>query len=280
MPHPDTQLPPLPPSLASVAPPDAVGMVEELLPFTVRIVDNAQDLDKAVKIRHSAYARHLPEFAQSLKEPEAEDTEKGTVVLLASSKLDGSPLGTMRIQTNEFRPLCLEQSVTLPDGLRTRRLAEATRLGVMNGHGGRLITHVLFKTFYQYCLKHNIAWMVVTGRAPVDLQYDRLLFDDVFPTMGYTPIRHVGNIPHRIMKFSIETAQARWLQAKHPLLDFMCYTRHPDIQLANTPNARFCHDRRVAPSIFQGIEQRRRLERRSIRHHWGPQTATHHVVSH
>lgn len=211
--------------------PDMSGMTEELLPFTVRLVRDGDDLDKAVQIRHSAYARHLPGFAQTLKTPEIADGEKGVVVLLAESKLDGSPLGTMRIQTNQFKPLCLEQSVELPQWLRTLRLAEATRLGVTNEKGGRLVTTVLFKAYFQYCQQTGIEWMVVTGRAPVDRLYDRLLFDDVFPGRGYMPIRHVGNLPHRVMSFNVETAEDRWAQANHPLLGFMCHIRHPDINL-------------------------------------------------
>jgi hypothetical protein len=206
-------------------------MTEELLPFTVRLVRDEDDLNKAVDIRHSAYSRHLPEFAQSLATPETADAESGVVVLLAESKLDGSPLGTMRIQTNQFKPLCLEQSVKLPDWLKTRPLAEATRLGVTNAKGGRLVTTVLFKAFFQYCQQAGIEWMVVTGRAPVDRMYDRLLFSDVFPGVGYIPIQHVGNLPHRVMSFNVETAQERWIEANHPLLDFMCHTHHPDIQL-------------------------------------------------
>ena len=108
------------------------AMTEELLPFTVKLVHSNDDLSKAVQIRHSAYARHLPGFAETLKSPELADIEDGVVVLLAESKLDGSPMGTMRIQTNQFKPLCLEQSVALPTWLRERPRAEATRLGVTN----------------------------------------------------------------------------------------------------------------------------------------------------
>jgi hypothetical protein len=211
----------------------APTLTQELLPFTVRLVRNEGDLDKAVDIRHAAYARHLPEFAQTLTAPESADAENGVVVLLAESKLDGSPLGTMRIQTNQFKPLCLEQSVKLPTWLKTRRLAEATRLGVTNAKGGRLVTTVLFKAFFQYCLQADIEWMVVTGRAPVDRMYDRLLFDDVFPGVGYIPIHHVGNLPHRVMSFNVETAEERWIKANHPLLGFMCHTHHPDIKLGH-----------------------------------------------
>ena len=89
-------------------------MTEELLPFTVRLVRNEEDLKKAVKIRHSAYARHMPAVAETLTAPEKADTEDGVVVLLAESKLDGSALGSVRIQTNRYRPLSLEKSIKLP----------------------------------------------------------------------------------------------------------------------------------------------------------------------
>ncbi|WP_198674832.1 hypothetical protein [Rhodoferax ferrireducens] len=209
------------------------AMTRELLPFTVRLVRDEDDLDKAVQIRHSAYARHLPVFAESLKAAETADADNGVVVLLAESKLDGSPLGTMRIQTNQFKPLCLEQSVELPAWLKARPLAEATRLGVTDGKGGRLVTTVLFKAFYQYCLQTGIEWMVVTGRAPVDRMYDRLLFKDVFPGMGYIPFSHVGNLPHRVMSLEVDAVEPSWAAAKQPLYDFFFHTHHPDLDVSD-----------------------------------------------
>lgn len=206
-------------------------MPEELLPFTVRLVRDDEALSKAVEIRHLAYSRHLPEFAKTLRTAEQADMEDGCVVLLAESKLDGSPLGTMRIQTNQFQPLCLEKSVELPDWLKTVRLAEATRLGVTNEKGGRLVTTVLFKAYYLYCLQTGVEWMVIPGRSPVDRMYERLLFSEVFPGLGYIPLAHASNLPHRIMSFNIPTAQDRWAQANHPLLGFMCNIHHPDISL-------------------------------------------------
>lgn len=208
------------------------AMTEERLPFTVKLVRNKSDLNNAVHIRHAAYARHLPEFAKSLEIPETADSEDGVVVLLAESKLDGSPLGTMRIQTNQFKPLCLEQSVNLPDWLKQKSLAEATRLAVTDGKGGRLITTVLFKAFFLYCQQNDIEWMVVTGRAPVDRMYDRLLFSDVFPGLGYIPFSHVGNLPHRVMSFNVEMAKEKWAAAKHPLFDFVFQTNHPDLDVS------------------------------------------------
>ena len=211
--------------------PTAPTLPEELLPFTVRLVRNEADLSKAVQIRHAAYARHLPDFAETLKTAETDDVENGVVILLAESKVDGSPLGTMRIQTNQYKPLSLEQSIALPEWLKARPLAEATRLGVTNERGGRLVTTVLFKAYFDYCQQTGIEWMVITARAPVDRTYDRLMFNDVFPEAGYIPIHHVGNLPHRVMSFNVETAEERWAAAKHPMFNFIFRTTHPDIQL-------------------------------------------------
>ena len=116
--------------LAAAATPPAV-LAEERLPFTIRLVREEQDVRKAVSVRHAAYARHLPALAEKLLMPEATDFEDGVVVLLAESKLDGAPLGTMRIQTNRYKPLSIEQSVELPAWLQDRPLAEADRKSVV-----------------------------------------------------------------------------------------------------------------------------------------------------
>ena len=220
-------------AMADGTAPDALDapMSSERLPFTVRIVQNEVDLWKAVQIRHAAYARHVPTLAQSLTAPEPPDLQPGVVVLLAESKIDGSPLGTMRIQTNAHRPLPLEQSVELPSWMGGKRMAEATRLGVTEARVGRVVKTVLFKAFYQYCERNRIEWMVVAGRAPIDRQYERLMFDEVFPGAGFVPLLHAANMPHRVMSFNVDTAQTRWRAAQHPLFNFIFRTEHDDINV-------------------------------------------------
>jgi len=227
-----------------------IPMKEESLPFTIRAVSNASDLEKAVLIRHAAYKRHVPGFAEALKTPEKLDSEQGVVVLLAESKLDGSPIGTMRIQTNDFKPLTLEQSVTLPQWLSGPRLAEATRLGVTQERVGRMVTTALFKAFFLYCRQQRVDWMVITARAPVDRHYDRLLFKDVYPGLGYIPFKHVGNMPHRVMSFNVNAAHDLWAAAEHPLFNFVFTTYHEDINVS-TPAL---HRRRPSPPLM--AEQR------------------------
>jgi len=208
------------------------ALAEARLPFTIRIAHDEETLDRVVRMRYAAYARHVPEFAERLRAPEPCDREDGVVLLLAESKLDGSALGTMRIQTNRRRPLAIEQSIELPDGLRDRRLAGATRLGVSLGRIGRVVKVMLFKAFYLYCQEAQIDSIVIAARAPLDRHYEALLFEDVLEGGGFTPLRHACNIPHRIMAFDIATAEARWAEARHPLLELFCRTLHPDIDVS------------------------------------------------
>jgi hypothetical protein len=203
-------------------------MSTERLPFTIRRVENEDSLKKAVAIRHAAYARHVPEFARSLALPEACDYEEDTVVLLAESKLDGSPLGTARIRTNEHHPLHIEESVVLPHWLQGRSLE---RLGVGEGRVGHMVKVALVKAFFEYFEKTGIEYAVIAGRSPVDRQYEQLMFTDVFGEKEMVPLRHAGNIPHRVMAFEIATGEARWSAAKHPLLKFFRHTHHPDIDV-------------------------------------------------
>ncbi len=211
-----------------------VRVAEERLPFTVRVVRSETALYKAVAIRQAAYARHMPVLAERLRAPEPLDHDQGSVVLLAESKLDGSPLGTMRIQTNRFDPLSIEQAggVELPAWIENKSQAEATRLGVDLGRTGRLVKTVLFKAFFLYCVEANIEWMVIGARSPLDRQYEALLFQDLFPGQ-YIPMRHFNNIPHRVLAFEVGTAEERWASANHPLYNFVFRTQHPDLDLSD-----------------------------------------------
>ena len=222
---------------------DSSNLREELLPFVIRRAVSEDDLLKAVDIRHRAYDRHVPEFAASLRAPESADYDDGALVLLAEAKLDGSPLGTMRIQTNSHSPLRLEESVTLPSWLEGTSQAEATRLGVDQSAIGRLVRIALYKAYYFYCIEADIDWMVITARKPLDQLYESLMFQDVIPGGTLVPMHHVGNMPHRVMAFSVQDAFAKWAAVKHPLFTFVFQTTHPDIRLSEIAGPRFAHRR-------------------------------------
>lgn len=208
-----------------------VSVKSETLPFIVRVAKNEHDLEKVLLLRSSAYGRHLPEFGKTLRYADELDSAPGVMILLAESKIDASILGTMRIQSNRYAPLSLQNSVDLPEPLLSSSLAEATRLAVVIGKVGRLVRNALFKSYFLYCKAEKIDYMVIAGRSPLDSLYSSLLFTDVFPDLGFIPLRSINNIPHRIMSFEIATAQTIWLAAKHPLYDFVFGQQHDDIDL-------------------------------------------------
>jgi hypothetical protein len=211
---------------------------EERLPFVVRLVRTEEDMAKAVRVRQLAYARHMPAVAEKLHTPEATDLQQGVAVLLAESKVDGSPLGTARIQTNRHAPLALEEAIELPDWLQGKSLAHVSRLGVVQGGIGRLVKLMLFKGLYQYWLDNHIDWAVVAARTPLDTMYQQLLFQDMFPQQPCVPLAHMGNVPHRVMAFEVATANERWTRAQHPLRNFMVLTRHVDLDVRDTQTRR------------------------------------------
>ncbi|VVE62430.1 hypothetical protein PCA31118_01009 [Pandoraea captiosa] len=211
--------------------PQTTALREERLPFVITIASDESSLRDAVAMRQAAYGRHLPDLAATLSEPETSDREPGAIVLMARARLDGAVLGTMRIQTNRYQALHLEDSAPLPAWLDSAALAEATRLGVVAGPVGRVVKTALFKAFYQYCLLSGIDWMVITARPPLHRQYEALMFTDVFPGQDLIPMAHVGGIGHRVLALDVAQARTRWQSAGHPLFAYMCLTHHPDLRL-------------------------------------------------
>lgn len=208
----------------------------ERLPFTMRFAKNEADLRKAVSIRYAAYARHVPNWAEQLRDPESLDFQDGVSILLVESKLDGRVLGTMRLQTNQYAPLPIETSVELPDCFAGRVLAQASRLGVVQERVGRVVKTLLFKAFYMHCLNAGIDWVVIAARSPLDRYYESLMYEDVFPEIGYIPLKHADNIPHRVFALEIATARERWATAAHPLYNLYLRTYHPDIDIGQQNN--------------------------------------------
>lgn len=204
--------------------------VSERLPFRVGVASR-EDMAAVVRLRAAAYGRHLPELGARLAQPEPDDFEWGCEVIVATSKLDGSVLGSLRTHTNALKPLPLEASIDLPDRYQGRRLVEATRLNVASGGSASLVRQALFKALYLYGQARQVDWLVVAGRRPVDRIYDGLLFDDVGEPRVFHPMRHAGGVGHRVMSLPVAEAEALWLAAEHPLHAFMCLSHHPDIDL-------------------------------------------------
>jgi len=203
--------------------------MQEYLPFTIRRVSNQADMAKAIDLRHLAYSRHMPGFAEALKIPEQDDLTDAAVVLIAESKLDGSVIGTVRIQTNLTAPLNMEQSIMLPVFFKGKTLAEVRRLAVAPGNPGRLVKMVLLKAVYQYCQTNHLDWILVAARRPLDRTYEQLTLEDVLDGRTFIPLPRENNVPHRVLGLETVAFHDRLVAVKHPLLNFFFHTVHPDI---------------------------------------------------
>jgi hypothetical protein len=212
--------------LAEVAPPDAIQ-----LSFRVRIVRTEEHLTKVVQIRTASYGRHYPETAELLKSPEGADRAAFALILLAESKADGSALGTMRIETNTRGPLPVEGLLPSDSPYSARTIAFVTRLAVSAGAEATLVKLALFKALHRYCLACQIDWILVTARPPMDRQYLRLGFVDIYDSDTLLPISWSENIPMRLMALAAISLEREWRRIGHPLyaLFFSDYT--PDIEI-------------------------------------------------
>ena len=202
---------------------------EEDLPFRIRVVTTPQDLAKAVEVRASAYARHMPTLGQSLLAPEAEDLKPDVLVLLAERKFDARPVGSLRLQSNVRRPLRLEGEAPLLQAFSKRRLIESTRLGVDLGGTSRLVTAGLIKAAFEICQSAGVDYNVTGGRRSMAQVFRSLQFDEL--DGGPFPISFGNNIPHWIFVLPVREFEGRLRKAEHWYYDFMARTDHPDIDI-------------------------------------------------
>jgi hypothetical protein len=201
---------------------------QELLPFRVRLATAAQDVERAVEIRASAYARHLPHVGEALRKAEKEDFRHDVLLLIAERKLDRRPIGSMRLEPNFTGPLRVEGETTLPARFRNKRLVETTRLGVDNGIAGTLVMAALVKASFEICSACSIDYGIAVGRRSVGEIFRSLCFDVI-----EGPVRMSYSQRTFFWVFAIPTLEweARLRERDHFYFDFMARTDHPDINI-------------------------------------------------
>lgn len=207
----------------------------EYLPFTIERVRTSEQLAQCTRLRKDRYGRHLPQFALKLAFPESEDSRNRSSIFLATSKTDGSPLATSRLQTNFQAPLPLEQAIFLPEYLRVSKVAEATRFVVSGGPQARMVRSAVLKQIYLACASLQVEWIVIGARPPLEKLYLGLMFQDVFPDASLVPLPYADNIPHRVLALRIPEVEPSWRKANHPLYEFFFRTFHPDLEQFEIP---------------------------------------------
>lgn len=204
----------------------------QALPFTVRLANTQDDLERVCLQRAQAYGRHQPDLVTrlTLSRPEAEDRRPDILILMAESKETGEVVGALRLQTNLNQPLRFETELQLPVQFHGKHLLEAGRMTVRNGPEGRMVLPALVKTAFEISYHAGIDHSLLIGRAPIDRMYHAMQFQDVFDGERVVTSAQPG-VPVTLFFMDITQADARWIAAACPLYAFMAQTLHPDIDI-------------------------------------------------
>lgn len=229
------------------------------LPFKIRIARTEAHLLKAVQVRAQAFLRHAPSFGAQLLEPESADRASGNIVLLAESKTTGAAEGSVRLETNFSYRTEFEKILDLPNFIKGKAVAQASRLGVRPGTGSTLVKMALIKASYRYCLATQIDYILIAARSPVDKFFISLGFEEIFeyPTILNFPGQ--GEKPLRLFAIHVASGERKWREIRHPLYSFMITEHHPDIEIFDslkgmwakprTRNSQYSQSRLVGPGF-------------------------------
>ena len=209
-------------------------MRTELLSFTLRRADTHRDLLRACQVRAAAYGYKVPEYRETMAQPDAIDASPWTTVFLCEDKVSGEAIGTMRVQTrnHDRGELEVERYVDLPEYLQNAACAEVTRLAAPIG-SDPFVRLALWKAAYLFSARQGVSWIVMSVRKPSLIRaYERMGSKDVFSDRsdGFI-LPYVGNMPHRIYTLDIDNFYGFWSDSRHPLLEFMTATNHPDMTI-------------------------------------------------
>ena len=209
----------------------AAGVVARPLDFTVRVVSTDDDLLRVQALRCAAYGHHLPGMAETFGRADPMDRQPDTTLFVAEDKRTHTAIGACRIQINERRPLQIEESLELPAHLQGSLLAEITRLTVLPGYNRQPVRLALVKACHLYCVSRQVRGVLAGSRRSLLRQYRALGFQDVYDDARLVPLKHGGNLEHRILFRDTVTAEADARAMNHPDYRFLFRDYHPDIQV-------------------------------------------------
>ena len=214
----------------------------------VRLVRTPEQLAHVVRLRISAYGRHLPDLIGVISRPEPADWDRDSIILLADSRATGEPLGTVRIQTNLHEMSEFEQALELPEQYKRSTIAHISRLAVAPGKHSGEVKVALFKALYRFCLAAQIRWLFVGARPPLQRQYLALGFHYVFGDERLVEIPSSGTVPVRVMAFDVIRAEEQWRSMNHRYYDYIFLKYTPDLEIFSSVAAMWVTPR----SAFRG----------------------------
>lgn len=202
----------------------------ERLPFRVRLADGQDDLERLVRLRATAYGRHVAGMEQVLALPEEDDLRLDVALIIAECKSSGEVLGSMRLVTNFTRPLHIETEVQLPQQFLRKKLMEAWRLTVRPGPAGRMVTAALYKVLYEASYFSGVDHVLVVARRPVDRLYQAMQFKEALKGQKIALSNTLG-LPHSLYHLPVKDADRLWREAHCALYSFMATVVHPDLEV-------------------------------------------------
>ncbi|WP_288107634.1 hypothetical protein [Limnobacter sp.] len=239
--------------MLSAAEKDFLRLDESLLPFRIIEAKTEFDLERVARIRSVSYGRHLPALAETMKTPDANDYNPSYRSLLALSKLDGSCLGTVRIQIADAEHnenLQFEQSFSIPSALKQGKAAEIARLAIPQDKSSLSVRIMLIKAAYWYCRFSQVNHVFLCARRPLDRFYKGFDLRDLTPNGEFVNMAHIGDVPHRIFWFHTLDIEAHWKAISNPMYPLYFRTLHPDlldnVQLRALMNEQFQRQQRCA----------------------------------
>lgn len=203
---------------------------EALLPFKIGVVLTETQLLRVQALRAMAYGHHLPGLAASFARPDPVDLQDDVIVFYAEDKLNGSLVGSARIQINQRQPLQIERSLELPPHMAGRMLSEVTRLTVLPGYN-HPVRLALVKACHLYSSAMQVSCVLAGSRRSLLRQYKSLGFRDMWDDERMVPLLHGGGLEHRILYRDLVVAEFETRTNNEPHYDFFFTAYHPDIRV-------------------------------------------------
>lgn len=200
------------------------------LPFVIRRALYESDLKEIRDLRHAGYGRHLPEYSDVFNSVDELDFHNDVTLFIAKDKITGETVGSLRVQTNLTGPVEIENSMPLPPSFFDMHLCEMSRLVVKPGYVPQ-VRLALVKTAYMFCVGRQIRAIIASARQSMVRYYQSMGYSDVYEDKRMVHLKHVGNIPHRLIFLDIVGAEHDWLSSKRSGYDFIFKQYHPDLNI-------------------------------------------------
>lgn len=201
------------------------------LDFRVRVARTEEQLARAVDLRNQAYGRHYPDGTRRMQIDELSDRAPNSLVLVAERKSDSGPIGTIRVETGTLEPHPIEGLLPMDERFSESTIAYLSRLAIPPGPDSALIKAALIKALHRYCFAVQIDWLIVAAVPPLDRQYLRIGFSDVYPDARPRPMPVNPAIMVRALAMNVTDAERNAKTLRHPMYDFLFRTYCPDIDV-------------------------------------------------